>query len=141
MLLATYMETCTNFFETVDLKECLVDKFTDPSMSFNFDVTTKRGKKLYVGSMILRHSLQMLANAYAVVRLVETSPSLERETFVEEQQRIAAGAYPSASMLNHSCDPSVIHTYVYCRFKFSLFLHRNNNARYFMSDFGTIGSS
>ncbi|XP_043278345.1 SET and MYND domain-containing protein 4-like isoform X2 [Venturia canescens] len=113
LMVILYMEKYTNFFESVNVKECLVDKFDNKSLGLeDIDVSTVEGKKLYVGTMIFRHSLQMLANAYAVTTIDASTESLiERATLITEQQRLATGAYPYSSMLNHSCDPTVINSF------------------------------
>lgn len=108
-----YLEKYTNFFQVVDIKKVLVDKFEDESLSLSdIDVSTIEGKKLYVGTIFYRHSLQMLINAYAVTEMDDSVPATwpERPLLLTEQRRLATGVYPSSSMLNHSCDPTVINT-------------------------------
>jgi hypothetical protein len=62
-----------------------------------------------VGAMILRHIAQLVCNGHAITKLDRTFPENEnKEVWTERQVRIATAIYPSASMMNHSCDPNII---------------------------------
>ena len=112
-MITKWFDRYTDFFDVIDLKKNFVDKFDDPTISPDIDISTRDGQMTYVATMILRITLQMLANAFAVTRIMTVSTGAE-DTEInfddEEQIRIAAGVYSSASMMNHSCDPSVLHT-------------------------------
>ena len=77
-----------------------------------------------VGAMILRHIAQLVCNGHAITKLDRTlSENENSEVFTEQQVRIATAIYPSASMMNHSCDPNIINRSValctisiYCHF-------------------------
>ena len=61
-----------------------------------------------IGGLLLRHVLQLVCNAHAIAGMMVTEVS--REHFVEShcEVRIAAAIYPTVSLMNHSCDPTVI---------------------------------
>ena len=59
----------------------------------------------YIGGLILRHLAQLVGNAHAVTEL------LEGEDGDVQQVRLATGIYPSASMMNHSCIPTIINSF------------------------------
>jgi len=84
-----------------------------------------------IGSLLLRHICQLVSNAHAitaVIRLNTASSSSQAagpafdsqlstsggevpgSPAVDESQqvRIATAIYPTASLMNHSCDPSII---------------------------------
>ncbi len=58
-----------------------------------------------VGGLILVHVCQMVSNAHAITELCALDETNER------QERIATAIYPSASLMNHSCDPTVINRF------------------------------
>ncbi|GFG35904.1 hypothetical protein Cfor_05261 [Coptotermes formosanus] len=65
-----------------------------------------------VGAMILRHIAQLVCNGHAITKLDRTFPENEnKEVWTERQVRIATAIYPSASMMNHSCDPNIINSF------------------------------
>lgn len=72
--------------------------------------STKNFKKLYVSSLLLRYILQLIGNGYAITRS-DTLLSEDKPT-MNQQEIVATGIYPSASMMNHSCDPNIINIFV-----------------------------
>ncbi|XP_045027632.1 SET and MYND domain-containing protein 4-like isoform X1 [Daphnia magna] len=58
-----------------------------------------------VGGLILVHICQMVSNAHAITEICALDENSER------QERIATAIYPSASLMNHSCDPTVINSF------------------------------
>ena len=66
----------------------------------------KESTRHAVGGHMLRHICQMVRNAHAITELcvVDDSGGVSSE----RQERIATAIYPSASLMNHSCDPTVI---------------------------------
>ncbi|KAJ9586076.1 hypothetical protein L9F63_020273, partial [Diploptera punctata] len=65
-----------------------------------------------VGGLILRHIAQLVCNAHAITKLQTLPPEHEDQQVVTEtQERIATAIYPTASMMNHSCDPSIINSF------------------------------
>lgn len=108
-MLAEYLESYTDFSTAADLDYNLIKKFFDSDTGISFITKTKYDKKLFVGSLLLRNMLQLIANGHAITRLDRTNSG--KENVVEEQQqRVAVGIYPSVSMMNHSCDPMILNT-------------------------------
>ena len=77
-----------------------------------------------IQKLISRHLQQVACNVHTVTRLVlvedeetESQPKDEvlfgkqERSFRKEQRQIAIGLYPTASLLNHACDPDVIVRY------------------------------
>jgi len=63
-----------------------------------------------VGGLILNHICQMVSNAHAITELC-TFEGSNPSTVNERQERIATAIYPSASLMNHSCNPTVINSF------------------------------
>lgn len=106
IMLTTYLFEYTNFFKTNNIADCLMNKFLNNSFNSNFSTSTKNFKKLYVSSLLLRYILQLIGNGYAITRS-DTLLSEDKPT-MNQQEIVATGIYPSASMMNHSCDPNII---------------------------------
>lgn len=96
-MLTMYLSEYTDYFKITDLNDCLINKFRDNTFNFNFNILTDSDKQLYVSSLILRYILQLICNGHAITN----SNTLQQEI-------VATGIYPSASMMNHSCDPNII---------------------------------
>ncbi|XP_076450238.1 protein-lysine N-methyltransferase SMYD4-like [Babylonia areolata] len=66
-----------------------------------------------VGGALLRHVQQLVCNAHAITALHGTRVSEEGLHLVETQSqvRIATAIYPTASLMNHSCDPTIISSF------------------------------
>ena len=65
----------------------------------------------FVGGFLLRHIQQLVCNAHAITAL-DVSPVEHQQGVVEESQvRIATAIYPTTSLLNHSCEPSIVNTF------------------------------
>ena len=68
-----------------------------------------------IGGLLLRHILQLVCNAHAITS-IQTEPTSEtaRDAAVEtnvsstEQTRVATAIYPTASLMNHACDPTIV---------------------------------
>ncbi|XP_015595002.1 SET and MYND domain-containing protein 4 isoform X2 [Cephus cinctus] len=109
MMFTLYLSTYTTFFE-LDLKKCIADKFADSNHLNNFDINTDNGKQLYISSLLLKHILQLVCNGHAITKL-QLSRSNNDVLVTEQQKRKATAIYPSASMMNHSCDPNIINSF------------------------------
>ncbi|OAD52317.1 SET and MYND domain-containing protein 4 [Eufriesea mexicana] len=107
IMLTTYLLEYTTFFKTNNLEDCLMKKFLDNRFKLNFNITTSSDKHLYISSLLLRYSLQLSINAHTITRLI---PINGTEDYKDE--KVAAGIYTSASMMNHSCDPNIINIFV-----------------------------
>ncbi|XP_005110357.2 SET and MYND domain-containing protein 4 [Aplysia californica] len=83
----------------------------------------------YIGAALLRHILQLVCNAHAITSLQAQScrgeddwgsggdmshnASVEADSLQNVQQvRIATAIYPTASLMNHSCDPTIISSFM-----------------------------
>lgn len=73
-----------------------------------------------IASRILQHIGQLVCNGHAITRLVEED-KLDKlrdhksggDSLVkfERQVRVATALYPSASIMNHSCEPNIINSF------------------------------
>lgn len=80
------------------------------------EILTDTGSEVVtqVCALLLRHIAQLVCNAHAITKLDSdrNSANLSVDHYntvvSESQQRIATAIYPSASMMNHSCDPNII---------------------------------
>ena len=68
-----------------------------------------------LGGLLLRHILQLVCNAHAITSVqteshTESSEHASSEGSVSstEQTRVATAIYPTASLMNHSCDPTIV---------------------------------
>ncbi|XP_012276058.1 SET and MYND domain-containing protein 4 isoform X2 [Orussus abietinus] len=120
LMLTLYLRTYTDFFTNVNLKLCFADKFSCSGTSevdkfqhdvINFDDNfSVTDQELYVSTLLLRYILQLICNGHAITKLNLTAFS--NDTIASEtQERIATGIYTSASMMNHSCDPNIVHSF------------------------------
>lgn len=107
-MLTLYLSKYTDFFKDINLKECLVSKFSNNEFNIKCDLATDDDKQLYVSSLLLRHILQLICNGHAITKINVTPNDDENKLLIEEQTRVATAIYPSASMMNHSCDPNII---------------------------------
>lgn len=105
MMLTIYLSKYTNFFETTNLEDCLISKFSDNVFNSNFNISTNIGKHLYISSLLLRYLYQLRFNAAGIIH----SDVIEGDV---QMNIVATGIYPSASMMNHSCNPDIIKIYI-----------------------------
>lgn len=68
--------------------------------------------KTVVGGLLLRHIYQLVCNAHAITSLECMSVKEDDIVTTTEQVRVATAIYPSASLMNHSCDPNIISGFV-----------------------------
>ena len=80
-------------------------------MSSPNEKLTEQDIQLYIGGLLLRHVLQIICNAHAITELRMTEDETNNIVSTQNQVRIATGLYPTASLMNHSCDPSIISRY------------------------------
>lgn len=62
-----------------------------------------------MGCLLLHHLQQMPCNIHAVTAIVSVNE--QAGVWSKEQRRVAAAIYPTASLMNHACDPDVIVRY------------------------------
>ncbi|EZA60897.1 SET and MYND domain-containing protein [Ooceraea biroi] len=100
-MLALYLSECTNFFKDIDLKESLRSKFSKDTFNGNYELTTRDDERLY-----------LISNGHAITKINVITDN-ERDQFCTQQQdRIATAIYPSASLMNHSCDPNILNSFI-----------------------------
>lgn len=104
-MLTIYLLKYTNFFQSSNLEDYLNKKFPNNSLNTSFNILTTNNKQLYVSSLLLRYILQLIANGYAITK---SNTLLNNDSSMKQQDIVATGIYPSASMMNHSCDPNII---------------------------------
>ncbi|KAG8177392.1 hypothetical protein JTE90_016735 [Oedothorax gibbosus] len=66
--------------------------------------------EIFVGGLMLRHIFQFICNATAVTEL-QTSGASTSSVLNQRQVKVASGIFPTASLMNHSCNPSVISSF------------------------------
>ncbi|XP_066589940.1 SET and MYND domain-containing protein 4-like isoform X2 [Prorops nasuta] len=110
-MLTLYLSKYTDYFKSNDIKQCLVDKFCDGTSNFDHEFLSDDDKRVYISSLLLRHILQLVSNGHAITKL-NTVASEKDKVATEQQDRVATAIYPSASMMNHSCDPSIINSFM-----------------------------
>lgn len=109
-MMATYLKSYTTFYETVDLNDCYAEKLKNDSLftskeSMLSDTTETES---YLSGLLLRHTLQLVCNAHAITDLRCVNNTICSNVTDEKQDRLAAAIYPSASIMNHSCEPSIV---------------------------------
>lgn len=68
--------------------------------------------ELFIGGLLLRHILQLVCNANAITELQTISqPGGGGSVLNQRQVKVATGIFPTASLMNHSCNPTVISRY------------------------------
>ncbi|KAM0725205.1 SET and MYND domain-containing protein 4 [Formica fusca] len=112
VMLTLYLSKYTDFFKDINLQECLASKFSNDEINIKCNLATEDDKRLYVSSLLLRHVLQLICNGHAITKINVTTDDHENKLLIEEQIRIATAIYPSASMMNHSCDPNIINSFL-----------------------------
>ena len=73
------------------------------------DMISLESAQFYIGGLLLRHICQLVCNAHAITEL-QAANVTNQSSLVESksQVRIATAIYPTTSLLNHSCDPTII---------------------------------
>ena len=68
--------------------------------------------EIYIGGLLLRHIQQLVCNAHAITEVKVTQAGEGTPIQETSQVRVATAIYPTASLMNHSCDPTIISRYV-----------------------------
>ncbi|XP_049885417.1 SET and MYND domain-containing protein 4-like [Pectinophora gossypiella] len=98
-LLTLYLESFTSFFEY---------------LSSRLPCPLPGGQvRLFAAALMLRSLGQLVCNGHAALSLqtVEEGDGRDGRTLTEREVRRATAIYPSAAMMNHSCDPNIINTF------------------------------
>ncbi|XP_014294612.1 SET and MYND domain-containing protein 4 isoform X2 [Halyomorpha halys] len=75
-----------------------------------FEGLQRRERLLNFGGKLLLHIAQLICNGHAITD-IETKSDSVSSLLIENQVRVATAIYPSASMMNHSCDPSIVNSF------------------------------
>lgn len=110
LMMALYLQKETNFFKKVDVNQALFQKFSEQNKKLNLSCSVVPDELAYVSALLLRHMLQLICNGHAITRL-NLGESESENISSEYQSRVATAIYPSASMMNHSCDPNIINSF------------------------------
>nr|CAD7444071.1 unnamed protein product [Timema bartmani] len=103
-LLTVYLRDQTDYFKEVTNKHT-------PSTGPTENHIQLRDALFFVGNLLHRHVAQLVCNGHAITKL-HTAPGINSSQVVTEcQVRVATAIYPSASMMNHSCDPNIINSF------------------------------
>ncbi|KAJ0183978.1 hypothetical protein K1T71_000401 [Dendrolimus kikuchii] len=104
-MLTIYLEDFTSFFDLLPAK-----------VPYTLNSEQLR---LFVAAVILRSLGQLVCNGHATLSLTTIEENDGRNgklyflgtTISEKEVRKATAIYPSAAMMNHSCDPNIINTF------------------------------
>ncbi|XP_037877624.1 SET and MYND domain-containing protein 4 [Bombyx mori] len=98
-MLTLYLENFTTFFDD------LPDKIPY--------TLNKSQLRLFSASLLLRSLGQLVCNGHAALSLatIEEDDAKAGRTISEREVRRATAIYPSAAMMNHSCDPNIVNTF------------------------------
>ena len=117
-LLTSFLEQRTKFFSP---KSDVLSKPSFPVLPSRDPVQVDEDTSTFVGALALKHILQLICNASAIYEVGPGSPSdsprnglgndISSLVYNTVQFRVATAIFPSASMMNHSCDPSVINSF------------------------------
>ncbi|KAI5640313.1 SET domain-containing protein [Phthorimaea operculella] len=97
-LLTLYLETYTSFFEYLPTRI----PYPLPALQL----------RLFAAALMLRALGQLVCNGHATLSLDTVEDGSDNgRTVTEREVRRATAIYPSAAMMNHSCDPNIINTF------------------------------
>ena len=69
------------------------------------------GTRDIVGSLLIRHIQQLICNAHAITSLNDNASNRFDNIVEQDQVRIATAIYPTTSLFNHSCEPTIINCF------------------------------
>ncbi|XP_037299958.1 SET and MYND domain-containing protein 4 [Manduca sexta] len=95
-MLTLYLERFTSFFE-----------YMSGRVPYSMSASQLR---LFAAAVVLRSLGQLVCNGHAALSLATVEEG-EGRTATEREVRRATAIYPSAAMMNHSCDPNIINTF------------------------------
>ncbi|KAK7070460.1 hypothetical protein SK128_002724 [Halocaridina rubra] len=65
-----------------------------------------------LATAVMRHIAQLVGNAHAITRVASNVCSDSHSHEEITQKRIATAIYPTASLMNHSCKPTIINSFI-----------------------------
>lgn len=113
MMMTLYLKKFTEFFKTINVKDAIYKKFEKKDINIcellklPSEIWTDNVCTAYSSGILLKNMLQLICNGHAITKLNLTVSEV-RNISTEYQCRIATAIYPSASMMNHSCNPNIV---------------------------------
>ncbi|GLH10314.1 SET and MYND domain-containing protein 4 [Gryllus bimaculatus] len=74
-------------------------------------VASHNDESLLIGCFLLHHICQLVCNGHAITAIKEGNSNDDNPVVDEHQIRVATAIFPSASMMNHSCDSNIINSF------------------------------
>lgn len=75
-----------------------------------FCEASKEGELQFLVQILSKHIMQLICNGHAITQVLEKKiNNIKISDSIEE--RVGTAIYPSASMMNHSCEPSIVNWY------------------------------
>ncbi|XP_064489863.1 SET and MYND domain-containing protein 4-like [Ornithodoros turicata] len=93
-------------------KEMDIDEEKNPGRNSSLAERTGTSIKTIVGGLLLRHILQLVCNAHAITSIESDAVKEDDVVVTSAQVRVATAIFPSASLMNHSCNPNVISGFI-----------------------------
>lgn len=76
-----------------------------------FEGEGRLDKLLEFGGTVLLHIGQLVCNGHAITDIESEELNPKQSVLIEDQVRVGTAIYPSASMMNHSCEPNIINSF------------------------------
>ncbi len=119
VLLGLYLDQRTKFFTSCPTSASAASELDNLSLGHHNQLAKTSSVDedvfLFVCGLILRHITQLVCNGHAIYEVGPVDTSLEDveagPVVSNNQYRLATAIYPAASMMNHSCDPTVINSF------------------------------
>ena len=88
------------------LAKCFHEKLVLPE---TLETTPRSEVITQIGSLLLLHTRQLKTNSHAITEVKSSATGKAMSGTVQEtsQIRVATAVYPTASLLNHACEPNV----------------------------------
>ncbi|CAL4240925.1 unnamed protein product [Meganyctiphanes norvegica] len=64
-----------------------------------------------VAVVAMRHIAQLVSNAHAITQIMPQNKNNKSKVEQVNQKRVASAIYPSASLMNHSCQPNILNSF------------------------------
>lgn len=65
-----------------------------------------------VAAIAMRHIAQLVSNAHAITMIMPQTKKDKSKVDQVNQKRIGSAIYPTASLMNHSCKPNIINSFI-----------------------------
>uniref|UniRef100_T1IUA2 Protein-lysine N-methyltransferase SMYD4 n=1 Tax=Strigamia maritima TaxID=126957 RepID=T1IUA2_STRMM len=102
-------DECDNFiFYSCHVMWFLEDRIR--TESHDFPIILNSDTKYFLTYLLFRQSLQIICNAYAITET--TGDDEPTDVYSQQQTRIGVALYPTASLMNHSCKPNILSSFI-----------------------------